>query len=113
MRWKPDSKIQNTAAVVKLSASVVKPNGFSHETEAPEIQPDGFPNETVEAAFDDSRFHQRSTTSLPGTYPALGEALPEWDINIKSIPSPGTQVTDYDLALGLATRGFVSWRDRH
>ncbi|MFY9835417.1 MAG: hypothetical protein WAK55_02925, partial [Xanthobacteraceae bacterium] len=37
------------------------------------------------------------------------ELTPEWNINIKPIPSPGTQVTDYDLALGMGTQ-FVGTR---
>jgi hypothetical protein len=52
----------------------------------------------------------RSITSL--TTPLLeldAEPTPSWDINIKSIPSPGTQVTDYDLALGMGTQ-FVGTR---
>ncbi len=65
MRWQP-SKIQNTASVVKLTASVVKPNGFRSETDVAEIQRDGFRSETVRSNFQDSQFDQRSTTSLPG-----------------------------------------------
>src|SRR5262249_36589680 len=30
---------------------------------------------------------------------ASGDALPSWDIDIRAVPSPGIQVSDYDLAL--------------
>ena len=99
MRWEPAPKIQNTVPKQKLTASIQKPNGFHIETDATEKQRNGSHIETVKANSDISRLPYRSTTSIPGTYVALGDALPSWDIDISPVPSPGTQVSDYDLAL--------------
>jgi hypothetical protein len=103
MRWKPATKIQNSVLQVEPTVPVVKPNGSSNGTHVAEKQRHGSCSGTVSPVSDDPRFHQKNTTSIPGTCPSLGEALPEWDINIQSVPSPGTQVTDYDLALGMAS----------
>jgi hypothetical protein len=41
-----------------------------------------------------------TTPSLTnGAYATLDGHLPSWDIDISPLPSPGTQVSDYDLAL--------------
>jgi hypothetical protein len=45
---------------------MAKPNGSSGETDVAEKQRDGIRSETVRANFQDSQFHQRHTTSLPG-----------------------------------------------
>jgi DNA-binding transcriptional MocR family regulator len=66
MRWQPSQKIQKTVPVVKLSVPVAKPNGTHGETDVAEKQRDGICSETVRANFQDSQFHQRHTTSLPG-----------------------------------------------
>ena len=72
MRWHPGQKIQNTVPVVKLPVPVVKPNDTCGETDVAEKQRDGIRSETVRANFQDSQFHQRHTTSLPG-YSAADE----------------------------------------
>jgi hypothetical protein len=45
---------------------MAKPNGICGETDVAEMQRDGTRSETVGANFQDSRFHQRHTISLPG-----------------------------------------------
>jgi hypothetical protein len=72
MRWHPGQKIQNTVPVVKLSVPMAKPNGTCGETDVVEKQRDGIRGETVRANFQESQFHQRHTTSLPG-YSAADE----------------------------------------
>jgi DNA-binding transcriptional MocR family regulator len=66
MRWRPNTKIQNTVSMAKLSGPVAKPNGTCGETDRAEKPPNGICSETVRGNFHDSRFHQRDTTSLPG-----------------------------------------------
>jgi hypothetical protein len=122
MRWKPNTKIQNTVTPVKPTVSVVKPNGSCSGTHMAEKQPDGSCSGTVSSDFEDSRFHQKNTTSIPGISPASGSATatPEWHtpelIELTcSAPAaaPTIQVNDYDLALGMMADGakFVSWRN--
>jgi hypothetical protein len=72
MRWHPGQKIQNTVPVVKPLVPMAKPNGTCGETDVAENQCDGIRGETVRANFQDSQFHQRHTTSLPG-YSAADE----------------------------------------
>ena len=51
---------------------MAKPNGTCGETDVAETRRDGIRSETVRTNFQDSQFHQRDTTSLPG-YSAADE----------------------------------------
>ena len=46
-----------------------------------------------------SRTTDRRISRVNHSHLALGDALTSWDIDINPIPSPGTQLSNYDLAL--------------